>query len=40
MASNGELSFQLYKWLSALQIITTTQKYKPNGNIQLDSKNY
>lgn len=40
MSATGELSFQLYKWLSSLQIINSGQKYKSNGNIQLDSKIY
>jgi len=40
MSNNGELSFELYKWLSSLQIINSGQKYKSNGNIQLDSKLY
>lgn len=40
MSTSGELSFELYKWLSSLQIINSGQKYKSNGNIQLDSKIY
>ncbi len=40
MSTTGELSFELYKWLSSLQIINSGQKYKSNGNIQLESKIY
>jgi hypothetical protein len=33
-----ELSYELYKWLSGLEVVPATLRYKPNGNYELDSK--
>ena len=33
-----EISYELYKWLSSVDALPPTLKYKTNGNYQLDSK--
>jgi hypothetical protein len=27
-----ELSYELYKWLSSMEVVAPTLRYKPNGN--------
>jgi hypothetical protein len=33
-----ELSYELYKWLSSIDIVPATLRYKTNGNYELDHK--
>lgn len=33
-----ELSYELYKWLSSVEAVPPTLKYKTNGNYQVDVK--
>ena len=33
-----ELSYELYKWLSSLDVVPPTLRYKSNGNYELDHK--
>ena len=33
-----ELSYELYKWLSSIEVVPPTLRYKTNGNYELDHK--
>jgi hypothetical protein len=35
---SDELSYEIYKWLSPLEVLPSTLRYKTNGNFELDRK--